>query len=133
MIFWISLISCFFYFAEIFSQNWKILFTVRSALAFGMGLMSATISIYEAECAPTHFGRILVRMWQVLTTFGIMCGYMAGVVIFQQTLGLDVHLLFIFDDHQTGFYTYLDLNRTPHPKFEKDFLPISKGVCTAKS
>lgn len=52
-----------------------------------MGPKSATIPIYAAECAPANVRGALVMMWQIFTAFGIMCGYMAGV-IFQQTLGL---------------------------------------------
>lgn len=88
VVFLTCLICCFFCFAQAFSTNWKMLFTFRFILGFGMGPKSATIPIYAAECSPANVRGALVMMWQIFTAFGIMCGYMAGV-IFQQTLGLD--------------------------------------------
>ncbi|MCJ1465983.1 hypothetical protein MMC07_004602 [Pseudocyphellaria aurata] len=88
VIFGACLISCFFCFAQAFSHSWKMLFVYRFILGFGIGPKSATIPIYAAECAPANVRGALVMMWQIFVAFGIMCGYVAGV-IFQQTLGLD--------------------------------------------
>lgn len=54
------------------------MFLFRFLLGFGIGPKSATIPIYASECAPANVRGALVMMWQVFTTFGIMCGYLAG-------------------------------------------------------
>lgn len=49
-------------------------------LGLGIGPKSATIPIYAAECTPANIRGALVMMWQMWTAFGIMLGYIAGVV-----------------------------------------------------
>ncbi|KAF2492702.1 putative MFS myo-inositol transporter [Lophium mytilinum] len=66
---------------QAFPQTWKQLFLARFLLGFGIGPKSATIPIYAAECAPANIRGALVMMWQMWTAFGIMLGYIAGVVL----------------------------------------------------
>jgi hypothetical protein len=74
----ISSITCLL---QAFSQTWWHLFLARFALGFGIGPKSATIPIYAAEAAPENIRGALVMMWQMWTAFGIMCGYISGVVL----------------------------------------------------
>ncbi|KAF2715807.1 hypothetical protein K504DRAFT_478840 [Pleomassaria siparia CBS 279.74] len=74
----ISSITCL---GQAFPQTWQQLFVVRLLLGLGIGPKSATIPIYAAECAPANIRGALVMMWQMWTAFGIMCGYIAGVVL----------------------------------------------------
>lgn len=96
-----------------------------------MGLMSATIPTYAAECVSANFKGTPVRTWLIFTSFGmIMCGYMADGII-QQTLGLEVHP-FVFHNQEKGFYPHLDTSRSPNLDVKKDRLMSWRGVSTAK-
>lgn len=50
-------------------------------VGLGVGPKSATIPIYAAECTPANIRGAFVMMWQVWTAFGIMLGYISGVVL----------------------------------------------------
>ncbi|KAL8691650.1 MAG: hypothetical protein Q9218_003171 [Villophora microphyllina] len=63
-----------------FTNTWWHLFIARFILGLGIGPKSATIPIYAAECTPANIRGALVMMWQMWTAFGIMLGYIAGVV-----------------------------------------------------
>lgn len=73
--------STAFALAQAFSQSWQVLVAFRFLMGLGIGPKSATIPIYSAECAPENVRGGLVMMWQVFTAFGIMLGYLAGVVL----------------------------------------------------
>ncbi|KAF2759188.1 hypothetical protein EJ05DRAFT_499609 [Pseudovirgaria hyperparasitica] len=81
-IFWTCLISSITCLGQAFPQTWQQLFVARLLLGFGIGPKSATIPIFAAECAPSNIRGALVMMWQMWTAFGIMCGYIAGVVLY---------------------------------------------------
>ncbi len=57
-------------------------------VGLGIGPKSATIPIYAAECTPAGIRGAFVMMWQMWTAFGIMLGYISGV-IFQSVLDGD--------------------------------------------
>ena len=44
----------------------------------GIGANSATVAVYNAECAPARIRGGLVMMWEVFVAFGIMMGYIMG-------------------------------------------------------
>lgn len=73
---------------QAFTNNWWHLFIARFILGLGIGPKSATIPIYAAECTPANIRGALVMMWQMWTAFGIMLGYIAGV-IFRSVLNGD--------------------------------------------
>lgn len=73
----ISSLACLW---QAFTNNWWHLFIARFALGLGIGPKSATIPIYAAECTPANIRGALVMMWQMWTAFGIMLGYIAGVI-----------------------------------------------------
>ncbi|KAI4185195.1 MAG: hypothetical protein LQ346_005958 [Caloplaca aetnensis] len=73
----ISSLACLW---QAFTNNWWHLFIARFMLGLGIGPKSATIPIYAAECTPANIRGALVMMWQMWTAFGIMLGYIAGVV-----------------------------------------------------
>lgn len=88
-IFVACIFSAAFALAQAFSQSWEVLFIFRFLMGLGIGPKSATIPIYAAESAPENVRGGLVMMWQVFTAFGIMLGYLAGVVFGGITPGLD--------------------------------------------
>ena len=45
-----------------------------------MGPKSATVPVFASESAPMQIRGALVMMWQMWTAFGIMLGYVSGVV-----------------------------------------------------
>lgn len=73
----ISSLACLW---QAFTNTWWHLFIARFALGLGIGPKSATVPIYAAECTPANIRGALVMMWQMWTAFGIMLGYIAGVV-----------------------------------------------------
>ncbi|KAI4127182.1 MAG: hypothetical protein LQ341_006814 [Variospora aurantia] len=73
----ISSLACLW---QAFTNNWWHLFIARFILGLGIGPKSATIPIYAAECTPANIRGALVMMWQMWTAFGIMLGYISGVV-----------------------------------------------------
>lgn len=87
-IFFASLFSAAFAFAQAFSQSWKVLFAFRFLMGVGIGPKSATVPIYVAESAPENVRGGLVMMWQVFAAFGIMLGYLADVALGGITPGL---------------------------------------------
>jgi len=65
---------------QAFASTWWHLFIARFFLGLGIGPKSATIPIYSAECVPANIRGGLVMMWQMWTAFGIMLGYISGVI-----------------------------------------------------
>lgn len=74
------LISCASCVWQAFTYSWVQLFLARFLLGLGIGPKSVTAPIYAAECAPKSIRGGLTMMWQMWTAFGIMLGYVAGVV-----------------------------------------------------
>lgn len=77
-------ISCFIAGAasiwEAFTYSWPQLFAARFVLGLGIGPKSSTAPVYTAECSPAPIRGALVMMWQMWTAFGIMLGYVVGVI-----------------------------------------------------
>ena len=74
----ISCVTCVW---QGFTYSWVQMFLARFCLGVGIGLKSTTAPMYAAECAPKRIRGGLVMMWQMWTAFGIMMGYIAGVVL----------------------------------------------------
>ncbi|KAK9461966.1 uncharacterized protein V1516DRAFT_673407 [Lipomyces oligophaga] len=64
------------------TNTWWHLFISRFFLGFGIGMKSATVPVYAAECTPASIRGALVMMWQMWTAFGIMVGYIADVAFY---------------------------------------------------
>ncbi|KAL9124810.1 MAG: hypothetical protein Q9217_005907 [Psora testacea] len=60
--------------------GWWNLLLARFALGFAVGAKSSTTPVYAAECAPPEIRGALAMQWQMWTAFGIMLGFVAGVV-----------------------------------------------------
>ncbi|KAB8346234.1 hypothetical protein FH972_023279 [Carpinus fangiana] len=73
----ISSLSCLW---QGFTNTWWHMFIARLALGLGIGPKSATVPVYAAESTPKQIRGALVMMWQTWTAFGIMLGYISGVV-----------------------------------------------------
>lgn len=65
---------------QAFTNSWEHLFVARFVMGIGLGAKSATIPVFSAECVPANIRGALVMMWQMWTAFGIMLGYIAGVI-----------------------------------------------------
>ncbi|CAM6095661.1 unnamed protein product [Calypogeia fissa] len=65
---------------EGFTYSWPQLFIARFVLGIGIGPKSSTAPVYTAECSPAPIRGALVMMWQMWTAFGIMLGYVVGVI-----------------------------------------------------
>ncbi|KAK6458671.1 arabinose-proton symporter [Scheffersomyces xylosifermentans] len=81
-IFWTCMISALTCIWQGFVNNWYHLFIARFFLGFGIGIKSATVPAYAAECTPKHIRGSLVMMWQFFTAVGIMFGYVASLAFY---------------------------------------------------
>ncbi|MCH0629979.1 sugar porter family MFS transporter [Kocuria palustris] len=81
-IFWTCAISFATCFWQGFVNNWWHLFIARFFMGVGVGVKSATVPVYAAECAPAHIRGSLVMLWQFFTAFGIMLGYVACLAFY---------------------------------------------------
>ncbi|CAK9437765.1 uncharacterized protein LODBEIA_P21430 [Lodderomyces beijingensis] len=81
-IFWTCAISAATCIWQGFTNNWWHLFLARFFLGFGIGIKSATVPAYAAECSPKHIRGALGSMWQFFTAFGIMLGYVACLAFY---------------------------------------------------
>lgn len=81
-IFWTCLISAVTCVWQGFVNNWWHLFIARFMLGFGIGVKSATVPAYAAECTPKHVRGALVMLWQFFTAVGIMFGYVACLAFY---------------------------------------------------
>ncbi|KAL7665749.1 Major facilitator superfamily (MFS) profile domain-containing protein [[Candida] zeylanoides] len=81
-VFWtcfISFITCVW---SALTNTWWHLLIARFFLGFGIGIKSATVPAYAAECAPPHIRGALVMLWQFFTAVGIMFGYVAVLAFY---------------------------------------------------
>ncbi|PRP84371.1 hypothetical protein PROFUN_08236 [Planoprotostelium fungivorum] len=57
------------------SSTWQLLFCARLLLGLGIGIVSSTVPVWTAECAPVYIRGGVVMLWQTFVAFGIMVGY----------------------------------------------------------
>lgn len=65
---------------QAFTNSWQHLFAARFVMGIAIGAKSATVPVFSAECVPSNIRGALVMMWQMWVAFGIMLGYIAGVI-----------------------------------------------------
>lgn len=83
VIFWTCVISAVTCIWQGFVNNWWHLFIARFMLGFGVGIKSATVPPYAAECAPKQIRGSLVMLWQFFTAVGIMFGYVLCLAFYR--------------------------------------------------
>ncbi|RCK65619.1 Arabinose-proton symporter [Candida viswanathii] len=83
VIFWTCVISAVTCIWAGFVNNWWHLFIARFMLGFGIGIKSATVPPYAAECAPKQIRGSLVMLWQFFTAVGIMFGYVLCLAFYR--------------------------------------------------
>ncbi|CCH44332.1 putative membrane protein [Wickerhamomyces ciferrii] len=75
---WIILLSCFIGFSgslwQAFANGTAALLIGRLYLGIGMGLNSATVPIYTAECSPAVSRGAILMLWQTFIAFGVCLG-----------------------------------------------------------
>jgi len=81
-IFWCCVISFVTVIWSGVTNNWWHLMISRLALGVGIGIKSATVPTYAAECSPHTIRGSLVMMWQFWTAVGIMFGYVASLAFY---------------------------------------------------
>ncbi|GAA5820468.1 hypothetical protein JCM11251_005637 [Rhodosporidiobolus azoricus] len=62
--------------------SWQHLLVARLFLGIGVGINSATVPVFAAECAPPLIRGALVMQWQTWTAFGIMLGTATALMFF---------------------------------------------------
>lgn len=78
-IFWASFIAAISGIWQAFSPSWQMLLVGRLIMGISIGTKSATVPVYTAESAPAAIRGGLVMLWQTLTAFGVMWGFIMGV------------------------------------------------------
>ncbi|KAI5953118.1 hypothetical protein KGF54_002489 [Candida jiufengensis] len=81
-IFWTCAISAVTCIWSAVTNNWYHLFIARLFLGIGIGVKSATVPIYSAECSPKQIRGSLCMLWQLFTAVGIMFGYVASLAFY---------------------------------------------------
>ncbi|KAF8253279.1 hypothetical protein K440DRAFT_593060 [Wilcoxina mikolae CBS 423.85] len=64
------------------STSWGMLLGFRLLLGIGIGVKSAVIPIYAAECVPAPIRGTIVMLWQVCTAAGILLGLICGIMFY---------------------------------------------------
>ncbi|ODV81463.1 arabinose-proton symporter [Suhomyces tanzawaensis NRRL Y-17324] len=84
-IFWSCAISALGCIWSGFVNNWWHLFIARFFMGIGVGVNSATVPAYAAECIPSRIRGSLVMLWQFFTAVGIMFGYVSALAFYYVT------------------------------------------------
>jgi MFS family permease len=64
------------------TQNWQQLLFFRLVLGCALGVVSSTLNVFAAECAPAVIRGGLAVSWQAFCAFGIFVGFVANVVVY---------------------------------------------------
>lgn len=76
-----GLISLVFNLADSQTTSWVQLLLCRLALGVGLGIVSSSLNIFAAECAPAAIRGGLGVAWQAFTAFGIFLGFLANMIV----------------------------------------------------
>lgn len=75
---WVVFVSCFFGVAgsliQAFANHFGVLIFARLLLGVGMGLNSAVVPIYTAECSPAVSRGAVLMLWQMFVALGVCLG-----------------------------------------------------------
>lgn len=63
------------------TQNWQQLLFFRLLLGCGLAIISSTLNVYAAECAPAIIRGGLAVSWQMACAFGIFVGFVFNVAV----------------------------------------------------
>lgn len=63
------------------TQNWQQLLFFRLLLGCGLAIISSTLNVYAAECAPAIIRGGLAVSWQMACAFGIFMGFVFNVAV----------------------------------------------------
>lgn len=77
-IFWASILASASGFWQAFAPSWQMLLVGRLVMGISIGVKSATVPVYTAECTPASIRGGLVMLWQTLTAFGVFLGFAMG-------------------------------------------------------
>lgn len=68
------------------AQNWQQLLLFRLVLGCALGIISSTLNVFAAECAPANIRGALAVSWQMFCAFGIFIGFVMNVALFNVSL-----------------------------------------------
>lgn len=81
-VFWATLVSLLTNIGGALTQNWQQLLFFRLVLGCALGVISSTLNVYAAECAPAVIRGGLAVSWQAFCAFGIFVGFVANVIVY---------------------------------------------------
>ncbi|KPI40565.1 Inositol transporter 1 [Cyphellophora attinorum] len=79
-VFWATVVSLLTNLGGPMTQNWQQLLFFRLVLGCALGVVSSTLNVFAAECAPAVIRGGLAVSWQAFCAFGIFVGFVANVV-----------------------------------------------------
>ena len=85
-IFSAALVSCLTNIGSGLAQNWVQLLISRLVLGCALGVISSTLNIFAAECAPASIRGALAVSWQMFCAFGIFIGFIMNVAVYDVSL-----------------------------------------------
>ena len=81
-VFWATVVSLLTNIGGALTQNWQQLLFFRLVLGCALGIVSSTLNVYAAECAPAVIRGGLAVSWQMFCAFGIFVGFVANVLVY---------------------------------------------------
>jgi MFS family permease len=76
-----ALISLLFNVLGSSAPSWRRLLLCRLCLGVGLGIVSSSLNVFAAECAPAAIRGGLSVAWQMFVAFGIFLGFWANMLI----------------------------------------------------
>ncbi|PRT55901.1 Putative polyol transporter 1 [Wickerhamiella sorbophila] len=77
-VFWASILASASGLWQAFAPSWEMLMIGRLVMGVSIGVKSATVPVYTAECVPASIRGGVVMLWQTLTAFGVFLGFAMG-------------------------------------------------------
>lgn len=81
-VFGATVLSCLSNIGGALTSNWQQLLFFRLVLGCALGVISSTLNIYAAECAPAVIRGGLAVSWQMFCAFGIFTGFVFNVAVY---------------------------------------------------
>lgn len=80
-VFWAAIVSLLSNIGGALTQDWKQLLFFRLVLGCGLAIISSTLNVFAAECAPATIRGGLAVSWQMACAFGIFVGFVFNVAV----------------------------------------------------
>lgn len=76
-----ALMQLVFWVVGAFVSSWQPILACRLAVGVGLGLVTTSVNVFVAECAPPAIRGGLSVVWQLMVAFGVFIGFAANMLI----------------------------------------------------